>query len=75
VFHLIALSTPVPDDGLDPNTVTPGVAGFIVTFLLAVVVVLLVIDMVRRTRRITHRAAANAKLDAEEAAAADDPKG
>jgi hypothetical protein len=31
--------------------------------------VLLVIDMVRRTRRVSHRAAVNAKLDAEEAAA------
>jgi hypothetical protein len=72
VFHLIALSTPVPDDGLDPNTVTPGVAGFIVTFLLAVVVILLVIDMVRRTRRISHRAAVNERLDAEEAAGSGD---
>ena len=69
MFHLIAMSTPGPDEGLDPNTVTPGVAGFIVTFLFAVVVVLLVIDMVRRTRRVSHRAAVNAKLDAEEAAA------
>jgi hypothetical protein len=69
VFHLIAMSTPGPDEGLDPNTVTPGVAWFIVTFLFAVVVVLLVIDMVRRTRRVSHRAAVNAKLDAEEAAA------
>jgi hypothetical protein len=69
VFHLIAMSTPGPDEGLDPNTVTPGVSGFIVTFLFAVVVVLLVIDMVRRTRRVSHRAAVNAKLDAEEAAA------
>jgi hypothetical protein len=71
VFHLLAMSTPAPGEDLDPNTVTPGVAGFIVTFLLAVAVILLVIDMVRRTRRITHRAAANAKLDAEEAAAED----
>jgi hypothetical protein len=63
------MSTPAPGENLDPNTVTPGVAGFIVTFLLAVAVILLVIDMVRRTRRISHRAAVNAKLDAEEAAA------
>jgi hypothetical protein len=69
VFPLIVLSTPGPDDGLDPNTVTPGVAGFIVTFLLAVAVILLVISMVRRTRRVIHRAAVNEKLDAEEAAA------
>lgn len=69
MFHLIAVSTPPPGEDLDPNTVTPGVAGFIVTFLLAVAVILLVIDMVRRTRRISHRAAVNERLDAEEAAA------
>jgi hypothetical protein len=69
VLPLIVLSTPGPDEGLDPNTVTPGVAGFIVTFLLAVAVILLVISMVRRTRRVIHRAAVNEKLDAEEAAA------
>jgi hypothetical protein len=69
VFRLIAISTPGPDESLDPNTVTPGVAGFIVTFLLAVAVILLVISMVRRTRRVIHRAAVNEKLDAEEAAA------
>mgnify|MGYP001227890705 CR=1 FL=1 len=69
MFPLLVMSTPGPDDGLDPNTVTPGVAGFIVTFALAVVVVLLVISMVRRTRRVVHRAAVNERLDAEEAAA------
>lgn len=69
MFPLLVMSTPGPDDGLDPNTVTPGVAGFIVTFVLAVAVVLLVISMVRRTRRVVHRAAVNERLDAEEAAA------
>jgi hypothetical protein len=69
VFHLMTMSTPPPGEELDPNTVTPGVVGFIVTFLLAVAVILLVIDMVRRTRRISHRAAVNERLDAEEAAA------
>jgi hypothetical protein len=68
VFPLIAMSTPGPDEGLDPNTVTPGVAGFIVTFLFVVAVVVLVISMVRRTRRVVHRAAVNERLDAEEAA-------
>lgn len=74
MFHLIAMSTPGPDEGLDPNTVTPGVAGFIVTFLLAVAVIVLVISMVRRTRRVIHRAAVNERLDAEEAAAADETR-
>jgi len=69
VLHLIAMSTPGPDEGLDPNTVTPGIAGFIVTFLFVVAVIVLVISMVRRTRRVVHRAAVNERLDAEEAAA------
>lgn len=69
MFWLLALDD-VPDPGnADPNTVTPGVVGFVVTFALAVVVVLLMIDMVRRTRRLRYRAEANERLDAEEAAA------
>ncbi|MGB3911190.1 MAG: hypothetical protein WBL06_12030 [Pseudolysinimonas sp.] len=68
MFHLIAISTPGPDGGVDPNTVTPGVAGFVVTILFAAAVIVLVISMARRTRRVIHRAAANERLDAEEAA-------
>jgi hypothetical protein len=65
------LQTPPSGDEIDPNIVIPGVWGFLVTFALIVVVVLLITDMVRRTRRVTYRAAVNAKLDAEEAAARD----
>lgn len=50
----------------DPNTVTPGVVGFIVTFLVMVVVLLLVLDMVRRIRRVNYRAQVREQLDAEE---------
>lgn len=53
----------------DPNTVTPGVVGFIFTFGLAAVVVLLVLDMVRRVRRLRYREEIAARLDAEEAGA------
>jgi hypothetical protein len=63
------LSTPPAGEEIDPNIVTPGVWGFVVTFGIVVLVVLLVIDMVRRTRRVTYRAAINEQLDAEEAAA------
>jgi hypothetical protein len=44
------------------------VVGFAVTFLLAVAVVLLVLDMVRRIRRVRYRAEIAEKLDAEQAA-------
>ncbi|MGX5696301.1 hypothetical protein ACWKWP_08900 [Agromyces soli] len=50
----------------DPNTVTPGVIGFVLTFLVMVAVLLLVLDMVRRIRRVNYRAQVNEQLDAEE---------
>lgn len=62
------LVTPDPGE-VDADSVTPGVAGFVLTVLVALAVVVLVIDMVRRIRRVNHRAQATAKLDAEEAAA------
>lgn len=71
MLHLLWASTPPPAEEFDPNVVTPGVIGFALTFLVAIAVVLLVIDMVRRIRRINHRAAVNERLDAEEAAAAE----
>lgn len=53
----------------DPDSVTPGVIGFLATFGLAAIVVLLVLDMVRRVRRLRYREEIAAQLDAEEAAA------
>lgn len=50
----------------DPDTVTPGVVGFIVTFLVAGIVVLLMLDMTRRIRRTRYRVEIGEKLDAEE---------
>jgi len=64
------IPTPGTPEGFDPNVVTPGVWGFVITFGIVVAVVLLIVDMVRRTRRVGYRAAINEQLDAEEAAAA-----
>ena len=61
--------SPVPTSGIDANLVTPGVWGFAITFLLVVAVVLLIIDMTRRIRRVTHRAQVRDALAAEESAA------
>ncbi|HWH26611.1 MAG TPA: hypothetical protein VNT53_08210 [Pseudolysinimonas sp.] len=47
---------PVPPSTVDDNLVTPGVWGFIITFAVVVAVVLLVVDMVRRLRRVNYRA-------------------
>jgi hypothetical protein len=62
----------------DPNMVTPGFVGFIATFGVAAVVILLVIDMVRRIRRVNYRAQVREQLDketrdAESAAIEDSP--
>lgn len=62
---LSALSAAADEEEFDPNTVTPGVVGFVVTFLVMVVVLLLVLDMVRRIRRVNYRAQVNEQLDAE----------
>ena len=71
---LLQVVTVVTDDPapFDPNTVTPGIVGFLATFGVAVVAVLLVIDMVRRVRRVNLRQAVKEKLDAEEKQAAAD---
>lgn len=53
------------DDEFDPDTVTPGIWGFVVTFGLMVVVVLLILDMVRRIRRTNYRAEVRERLEIE----------
>jgi hypothetical protein len=57
-----------PDPDFDPNTVTPGVIGFIAIFLVAAATVLLGFDVVRRIRRVTYRSEIRERLDAEVAA-------
>lgn len=64
--------TPLPTPTVDPESVTPGPYGFLVVALLVVAVALLVIDMLRRVRRVRYRAEANEMLDAEEAASEGD---
>ncbi|MBT2498829.1 hypothetical protein J7E25_06950 [Agromyces sp. ISL-38] len=53
------------DEEFDPDTVTPGIWGFVVTFGLMVVVVLLILDMVRRIRRTNYRAEVRERLEIE----------
>ena len=67
-LYVLAASTPTPKV---PNAdlVTPGVWGFIITLLVGVATILLIMDMMRRVRRVRYRAEVNAKLDAEQAAA------
>lgn len=74
LLSVYSSSTQKPDE-FDPNTVTPGVIGFIITFGIAAITVLLLIDMNRRIRRTRYRGEIRQQLDAEEteaAATADD---
>lgn len=61
----VRLADEEPD--FDPNSVTPGVIGFVFTFIVAALTVLLVIDMVRRIRRTQYRQQVQEKLAAERA--------
>jgi len=55
----------VPPSNVPDDLVTPGVWGFVITFAVVIAVVLLIIDMVRRIRRLNYRAAVREQLEAE----------
>ncbi|MEV8254702.1 hypothetical protein AB0O95_12150 [Rhodoglobus sp. NPDC076762] len=69
-------ATPSPEPTLypafegDPNSVTPGVVGFVATAFVAVATVLIIIDMIRRVRRVRYRELAQDTIRAEQDAAA-----
>lgn len=66
--HAVAAVVAAEENTPDPDQVTPGVIGFIATFFVAAVTVLLVVDMVRRVRRVNYRAQVREQLEAEVAA-------
>ena len=69
MHHVIAAlraATPSPPPDFDPNSVTPTWVGFAITFLVAVAAVLLVMDMVRRVRRVRYRGEIREQLEAEQ---------
>jgi hypothetical protein len=76
---LIALATtpapaPTPSlrPGLSQDQVTPGLLGFLLTAFIVVLTALLIVDMVRRIRRVRYRAQVEEeRAAAAEAAAAD----
>jgi hypothetical protein len=69
VLGWLMAATPVPDPNFNNDTVTPTWVGFLVTFLVAVATVLLIMDMVRRIRRVRYREEIREKLEAERKAA------
>jgi len=64
-----ATPSPVPSSNVSDDLVTPGVWGFAITALIMVAVILLILDMVRRLRRLNYRAEIRARLEEEAAAA------
>ncbi len=75
---LIALATtpaptPTPSlrPGLSEDQVTPGLLGFLLTAFIVVLTAMLIVDMVRRIRRVRYRA----QVEEERAAAAADGSG
>ena len=57
--------TLIPAIEVDPNTVTPGVIGFVITLFVGLSVLFLIVDMTKRVRRVRYRALVNEQLDAE----------
>jgi hypothetical protein len=66
---------PDPSVSADPSNTfySPGLIGFLGTFILVVGAILIIFDMVRRVRRINYRAQIQERLAAEQANA-DAPK-
>ncbi|MDX2025801.1 MAG: hypothetical protein SFU54_05535 [Microcella sp.] len=58
---------PTTPPGFDPNTVTPGVAGFVAIALVAIATIFLLVDMTRRIRRVRYRGEVRERLEAEQA--------
>lgn len=53
-------------EGLDPNSVSPGLIGFLATFSVVVATILLLVNMSRRLRRLRYREEQEAARRAEE---------
>ena len=68
-----ATPSPAPSPNVNADLVTPGVWGFVITAVIMVVVILLIIDMVRRMRRVNYRAEIRQRLEDEAAAASSKP--
>jgi hypothetical protein len=69
-LNLFAPKSEVIDPLTDPNKVyySPGVIGFVAVFLMMLAATFLVLDMVRRVRRVRYRTEIQEKLASEAAA-------
>lgn len=71
---MILASELIPPIEVDPVSVTPGVIGFVVTFVVALAALALILDMVRRVRRVRYREEIGERLDREVAARQANPQ-
>jgi hypothetical protein len=60
-----SVPSPTPSPNVNADLVTPGVWGFVITALVMIAVILLIIDMVRRMRRVNYRAEIRQRLEDE----------
>ena len=67
-----ATPTPIPSSEVDESLIGPGVWGFAIFAFVAIASILLIMDMVRRTRRVRYRAEIQERLAAEAAEKRDD---
>jgi len=73
LLRLATTPTPMPTptlrDGISEDQVTPGLLGFVMTAFFVVATALLIVDMVRRIRRVRYRAQVEEERMAAAAAA------
>lgn len=73
--HFAADTTPpTPPPYEDPDAVTPGAWGFAIFAFVAILVIVLAFDLVRRIRRVRYREEISRKLDGEQGERSDDPE-
>ncbi|RBP66173.1 hypothetical protein DFO66_103116 [Brevibacterium sanguinis] len=56
---MILAQTPAPTGAPDPDLVTPGTIGFLVTLFIVILVIFLIRDALKRVRRVRARSAAS----------------
>jgi Ca2+/H+ antiporter len=68
---VLAAASPTPYPGFsgNPDTITPGVWGFVAILVVAILTIFLLIDMTRRIRRSRYREEVRIKLEEEQEAA------
>jgi hypothetical protein len=65
IVMLASTPTPTPATSFNENSVTPTWVGFAATFGVAIIVVFLCLDMVRRVRRVRYRGEIRERLESE----------